>query len=205
MSKLKIYGVAQSRTSRVLWLVQELGIDYEHVPVSFSSGELRKPEYLALNPNARIPIIQDGDLVLWESLAINLYLAKKHGRGLWPATPGAEAKAVQWTLWATTECEPSMQAYSMHTSFLPAEKRKPEEAAAALKKLERPFSAIESVLAAQKYLLGDTFTVADLNVANVLNRARQMDLSATPKLKAWLDSCFGRSAWAAVEKMRAAA
>jgi glutathione S-transferase len=205
MSKLKIYGTAQSRTSRVLWMAHELGIDFEHVPVNFRDGALRTPEFLALNPNARIPVIQDGDLVLWESLAINLYLAKQHGRGLWPTAPGGEAKALQWTIWATTECEGPMTTYGMHTMFLPEAQRKPEEAAAAVQKLARPFAAIEGVLTRNAWLLGDAFTVADLNVACVLNRARQMDLSATPKLKAWLSACYARPAWATVDKLRAAA
>src|SRR6266571_8430592 len=86
MSNLKVYGVPGSRAYRVLWMVNELGLDYEHVPVHFGDGSARTPEYLAVNPNARIPAIDDAGFKLWESMAINLYLAKKHDKGFWPKT-----------------------------------------------------------------------------------------------------------------------
>jgi len=76
---LKIYGVARSRAFRVLWMARELGLDYEHVKVDFASGETREPGFLALNPNGHVPVIDDAGFILWESMAINLYLAKKYG------------------------------------------------------------------------------------------------------------------------------
>lgn len=75
---LKIYGVARSRTFRTLWMAKELGLDYEHLTVDFATGETRTPAHLALNPNGHIPVIDDDGFVLWESMAINLYLAKKY-------------------------------------------------------------------------------------------------------------------------------
>jgi len=78
---LKIYGVARSRAFRVLWMAQELGLDYQHVKVDFASGETREPGFLALNPNGQVPVIDDDGFILWESMAINLYLAKKYGAG----------------------------------------------------------------------------------------------------------------------------
>jgi glutathione S-transferase len=69
---LKIYGVARSRTARVLWMAKELGLDYEHVKVDFATGETRQPAHLALNPNGHVPVIDDDGVILWESMAINL-------------------------------------------------------------------------------------------------------------------------------------
>ena len=94
MGNLKIYGVAGSRAYRVLWMANELGLDYEHVPVHFGDGSCKTPEYLAINPNARIPAIDDDGFKLWESMAINLYLAKKHDQGLWPKSLEGEAQAL---------------------------------------------------------------------------------------------------------------
>src|SRR5207244_7430357 len=101
---LKLYGIPRSRTARVIWMLEELQIPYENVPVSFIE-ESRKPEYLKINPNGHIPALQDGDLTLFESLAINLYLARKYDKGLWPKSIEGEAKAYQWSIWAMTELE----------------------------------------------------------------------------------------------------
>jgi glutathione S-transferase len=77
---LKIYGVARSRASRILWMAKELGLDYEHVKVDFATGDTRQRGFLALNPNGHVPVIDDDDFILWESMAINLYLAKNTAR-----------------------------------------------------------------------------------------------------------------------------
>jgi glutathione S-transferase len=98
MSNLRIYGIARTRAFRALWIANELGLDYDHVPIEIGSAGARQPDYLAINPNGRLPAIADGNFVLWESLAITLYLAKKHGR-LYPTTLEGEAKAWQWSLW----------------------------------------------------------------------------------------------------------
>ena len=98
MAGLRIYGIARTRAFRALWVAMELGIDYEHIPLEIGSAGARTPEFLAVNPNGRLPAIDDDGFVLWESLAITLYLAKKHSTGgLYPATLEAEAKTWQWT------------------------------------------------------------------------------------------------------------
>jgi len=80
---IKLYGIPRSRTIRPLWMLEELGLPYENVKVSFVN-ETRTPAFLNLNPNGRIPVLQDGNLTLWESMAINLYLARRYDKGLWP-------------------------------------------------------------------------------------------------------------------------
>ena len=178
MPALRIYGVARTRAFRALWIAQELGLDYEHVPIEIGPAGARKAEYLAINPNGRLPAIDDGGFVLWESLAITLYLAKKHGR-LYPATLEGEAKAWQWSLWSVQEVDRGVNIWSLHAVRLPPEDRDPQRLAEALKVLEPPFKVLEGALAERPYLLGDEFTVADLNVAAVISRAIDMDLSAT--------------------------
>jgi glutathione S-transferase len=195
MSQLRIYGIARTRAFRAIWIAKELGLPFEHVPIEIGAAGARTPDYLAINPNGRLPAIDDGGFILWESLAITLYLAKKHSTGrLYPATIEGEAKAWQWSLWSVQEVDRGVNIWSLHALRLPPAERDRERLAAALKVLEAPFKVLDGALADGGYLLGDEFTVADLNVAAVISRAINMDLAATPSLQAWLARCLERPA-----------
>ena len=203
MARLRIYGIARTRAFRVLWMAEELGLDYEHIPVETGPAGARQPDYLAVNPNGRLPAIDDDGFILWESLAINIYLAKKHATGtLYPATPQGEAKATQWSLWAANEIERATNVWSFHAERLPQAERDPKIAAAAIDLLAPPYRVLDKALAAQPYLLGDSFTVADLNVGAVALRAIAMDLSATPHFRDWLRRCYDRPAAQKVSGLR---
>ena len=192
---LRIYGIARTRAFRPLWTAMELGIDYEHDPVEIGDAGARTPEFLAINPNGRLPVIVDDGFVLFESLAITMYLAKKHGLGrLYPATLEGEARTWQWGLWAVTEVDRGVNIWSLHAVRLPPEERNAEKLAEALKVIASPFKVLDAAVSKQPYLIGDTFTVADLNVAAVISRAIEMDLSAFPNLKSWLTRCLERPA-----------
>jgi glutathione S-transferase len=204
MSNLRIYGVARTRAFRALWIAKELGLDYEHIPVEIGQAGARKPDYLAINPNGRLPAIDDDGFILWESLAITLYLAKKHRR-LYPPTPEGEARAWQWSLWSVQEVDRGVNIWSLHAVRLPPEDRDPQRLAEALGVLAPPFRVLDGALAASPYLLGDDFTVADLNVAAVISRAIDMDLSATPRIGDWLRRCLERPAARAALALRAEA
>jgi len=201
MTLLRIYGVARTRAFRALWIAKELDLDYEHVPIEIGPAGARKADYLAINPNGRLPAIDDGGFVLWESLAITLYLAKKHGR-LYPTTLEGEAKAWQWTLWSVQEVDRGVNIWSLHAVRLPPADRDPQRLAEALKVLEGPFRVLEGTLADRPYLLGEDFTVADLNVSAVISRAIDMDLSATPRVGDWLKRCLDRPAARAARALR---
>jgi glutathione S-transferase len=98
---IKLYGIPASRASRCLWMLEELGVKYENVPTHFI-GDVKKPDYLKLNPNGHIPTLDDEGLVLWESLAINLHLARKYGKGsLWPESRTI-SRAPSSGIWAMT-------------------------------------------------------------------------------------------------------
>ncbi len=204
MSKLRIYGIARTRAFRALWMAEELGLDYRHVPIEIGPAGARKPEYLAINPNGRLPAIEDDGFTLWESLAITLYLAKKHGQ-LYPTTLESEARAWQWSLWAVQEVDRGVNIWSLHAVRLPPQERDSQRRAEALKVLEAPFKVLEGALAGRPYLLGEEFTVADLNVAAVISRAVDMDLSATPRLARWLERCLERRAARTALALRAKA
>jgi glutathione S-transferase len=193
MAAIRIYGVARTRAFRPIWMAEELGLDYEHIPVEIGDAGARTPEFLAINPNGRLPAVVDGDTVLVESLAITLYLAKKHATGtLYPAKIEDEAKAWQWTLWALTEVDRGVNIWSLNAIRLPEAERDAAKRAEALQVLKAPFKVLDEAVAKQPYLLGNSFTVADLNVAAVISRAVDMDLSAVPHLKAWLERCLAR-------------
>ena len=195
MSSLKIYGIARTRAFRALWTAMELGIDYEHDPVEIGGAGARTPDFLAINPNGRLPVIVDDGFVLFVSLAITLYLAKKHSPGrLYPGTLEGEARAWQWSLWAVTEVDRGVNIWSLHAVRLPPEEQDLAKRAEALKVLVAPFKVLDAAVSKQPYLLGSDFTVADLNVAAVISRAIEMDLGAVPNLQAWLMRCLQRPA-----------
>jgi glutathione S-transferase len=160
-------------------------------------GDSRKPDYLKINPNGRIPALQDGDLTLFESLAINLYLARKYDKGLWPKTVEGEGKAYQWSIWAMTELEEPLLTALMHRMFLPEDQRDAKKAADGEQRTKTPLAVLEGQLTSD-WLAGKDFTVADLNVAAVLSWATLigMDLSAFPKTQAWLGRCTSRPGYA---------
>lgn len=191
---LKIYGMAASRAVRTLWIAEELGLTYEHFPVNYMGGGTKTPEMLALNPNGHIPVIDDDGLVVWESLAINLYLARKHGGPLAPANLAEDAAVLQWSFWASNECEKDALTILMHRMGLPEAQRDLSLAEKAGQRLRTPFAVLEAHLAAREYIAADRFTVADLNCACVLTWARADTelMAAHPKLAAWLKRCLAR-------------
>jgi glutathione S-transferase len=192
---LTVYGQAQSRALRALWMVEELGVPYEHVPTRFAD-ESKTPEYLRINPNGRIPAIDDDGFHLFESMAINLYLAKRHGGPLAPRDLHEDALATQWSFWVMTEVEKTLLQALFHKTGLLGNEKSDAKAAACLAELDRPFKVLDGALAGREYLLGDRFSVADLNVASVLlwSRMASADLSPYPHLAAWLGRATGRPA-----------
>ena len=202
---LKIYGVARSRAARVLWMAKELGLDYEHIKVDFATGDTRRPEHLALNPNGHVPVIDDDGLILWESMAINLYLAKKYDRsGLYPARSEDEARAWQWSFWGMTEVERPLLTALLNRAVYPERERDTATADDAEKSLAQPLGVLDGALSRSAYLLGGQFTVADLNVASILAWARpaQVDVSRFPSVAEWLKNCAERPAARAVRQMQ---
>jgi glutathione S-transferase len=195
MTGLRIYGIARTRAFRALWVANELGLPYQHLPIEIGGDGARSAEFLAINPNGRLPFIVDGGFALFESLAITLYLAKKHSAGkLYPGTLEGEAKAWQWSFWAISEVDRGVNIWSLHAVRLPPAERDAGLREEALRVIAAPFKVLDAALADKLYLLGDDFTVADLNVAAVISRAIDMDLSAVPSLNAWLVRCLERPA-----------
>jgi glutathione S-transferase len=198
---LTLYGAAKSRGLRTLWMLGELGLDYEHKAYLPRSPETKTPEYRALNANGRVPTIDDDGFVLSESMAINFYLAKKHGK-LYPSDPKNEALALQWSLWETDRLDRQLVNYVRHSSELPEAERKKDIADAMWKEVTESFDVLENALGKSQWLAGPEFSVGDLNVASALFRALSLDLSKWPKLKAWLTKSWDRPAAQRAKAMR---
>ena len=204
LAMITIYGVHRSRASRNIWLAHELGIPFKLVPViqryrlkdpiPADVVHTKSPSFLKVNPNGHIPTLEDDGLVLHESLAINLYLARKHGGPLAPANVGEDGLVSMWSLWAATEVEPHSLSIAQNGPT-----------AAAVDALRAPFAVLQEALASG-FLVGDRFTVADINVAEVVRYADgATDLfEEFPRVKAWFEACRARPAyrkmWDAREK-----
>lgn len=197
MSKPKLFGISGSRALRSIWAIEEVGIDYEHVPVSFGADS-KESTYLAVNPNGRVPVLVDGDLQLFESMAINMYLAKTYGVALYPSSAADEARSWQWTLWGVCGIEPPQMQIVGQMFFTPEDKRDPKLVEGATKALQRPLKVLDAALVRRDWLVGKTFSVADLNLAGVLHLMKmiQFDYSAHSNVQRWADTCYARPALA---------
>jgi len=203
---LKIYGVLRSRASRNVWVCKELGIPYEIVPViqhyrlkdpaaSDAPFNTAHPAFLAIDPIGYIPTIDDDGLIMHESLAINLYLARKHGGPLAPKDVREEGLMTMWALFVATACE-------THTLALLNNKREPKAGVyeASRAALQRPFAALETALRDTDYLVGNRFTVADANAVEVLRYAQTTPevFDDYPRISAWMARCQGRATYKAM-------
>jgi glutathione S-transferase len=213
---LSIHGIAASRALRPLWAATELGLNFKHVPTPYQGGATRTPEFLALNPNGHIPVVVDarpeGEVVVWESMACALYIARHHGAAdgvsIAPATPREDAEALRWSFWVMSECEADALSWLMHRVVMPPARRKPELADAAERRLAVPLRVLEQHLARQQergeaHLAAARFTVADLCVASVLNWARPARelMAAHPLTHDWIRRCIERPAHVAAKAL----
>lgn len=206
---LRIYGVYRSRASRIYWMALELGIEFESIPV-IQASRLADPlaagaqintlsrEFLKINPNGQIPAIDDDGLVMWESGAINLYLASKHRGPLAPGSLQEEGAINNWAFWAVTEIEPHsvkiVKTYDNHLEETPGGK---ETLAVETRMLKKPFEILNNHLAENQYLVGDRFTVADLNTVEIIRYAMSEKtlFAANPNVQKWVERCHDREAF----------
>ena len=193
---LTLYGAMASRAHRTVWMLKELALPYEHVPTHFMDGSTRRPEFLVINPNGRVPVINDEGFIVYESMAINLYLAKKYGGPLAPAGLEEDTLATQWSFWVVTEVEKPLLFASANRALFAEGSRDEEQAQMAIAKLDRPFKVLDAHLARNEWLMGGRFTVADLNVATVMDLAPQcgIALDAWPHVQQWHARCLARPA-----------
>lgn len=181
---MQLYGKG-GRVFRCLWMLEEAGVEYEHVLVDWAAGESHLPEFLALNPNGKVPLLIDDEVTLFESLAINYHLARQHAPALWVANAHQESLATQWLAWGMGELEGPHDAANRSKSPI-------DEV-----RLQRSLDALRGVLAEQDYLLGETFSVVDLNIACLLLRPQYQKIAKQDGLlNDWFSACIKREALA---------
>jgi glutathione S-transferase len=191
---MKLYEFAPTRSIRVRWTLQELGIDFEAVPVNLLAGEHRSPTFLKLNPAGKLPVLVDGDMVLTESIAIVLYLAEKYrDKGLMPADLQQRAQLMRWLLFTTTELEQPLWRMARHTALYPEEKRLPGELALAREDFVEMARILEEHMSGRQYVVGETATIADFVLAYTLDWATMAKvLNGFPRLETYVDEMYAR-------------
>jgi len=171
---LTLYGMPKTRSTRISWALEEVGAEYLYVPVDLGKGEGQTPEYLALNPAGKVPVLVDDDLVLSESAAICTYLGDKFpDTGLVPRPGTAErAHYDQWCFFVLTELEQPLWTISKHKFALPKERRVPGIKETSVWEFQRAAALLANGLEGKEYLVGERFTMADLLAAHTLSWAR---------------------------------
>lgn len=201
---MKLYGNPLSPNSRRASLVaKHLGLEIEEVVLDFAAGDLRKPEYLALNPNGRVPTLVDGDFVLTESRAIAQYLATKKP-GLLPTDEKARADVVRWQFWDAEHFSEPLGEIAFEKLLKPMMSLgEPSQTAIdeALSRLARASKVIDAHLGKSEWLVGKTLTIADFTVAASLSYITPCGVSLDPyvNLKAWFGRMRELPAWRATE------
>ncbi|MFN4159931.1 MAG: glutathione S-transferase family protein [Gemmobacter sp.] len=215
---LTLYGVARSRATRPLWLLHEIGMEFAHVPV-VQSYRLADPTaedaplntaseaFLKVNPQGQVPAMEEDGLVLTESLAICLHIARRHGGALGPADWREEAEAVNWALFAATSVE-SVATGILYTHMDGAQDTPEGQAriAAAVEGLQRPLRRLEAHLAGRDGMMGGRFTVADICVAECIRYGAVHAPLLAPfrGVAAWLARCHARAGYQKMWAMRMA-
>ncbi len=191
---MKLYEFAPTRSIRVRWTLQELGVPFETVTVNLGAGEHRSEEFLKINPAGKLPALVDGDVVLTESVAIVLYLAEKYpDKKLMPADLRERAQAYRWLLFTITELEQPLWRIARHSNIYPPEKRLPAEIELARGDFPPMAQVVEDHMRGREFVVGDRVTVADFVLAYTLDWAKLVKLlDGLPVLDAYLERMYAR-------------
>jgi glutathione S-transferase len=191
---MKLYGFGPTRSLRALWGLRELGVDFEFIPVNLLAGENRRPEFLALNPAGKVPVLVDGDLVIPESAAIVLYLADKYrDKGLMPESLKERAHVYRWVMFAMTELEQPLWRISKHTFIYPEDKRLPQDISLAREEFAAMASVLDRHMTGRQFVVGDHVTAADCVIAYLMDWANEEHLlDGCPQLSAYRERMYAR-------------
>lgn len=191
---MQLYEFAPTRSIRVRWMLQELGVDFEPVPVNLVAGEHHRPEFLEINPAGKVPVLVDGDLVLTESVAIVLYLAEKYpSKGLAPSDLKERAQVNRWLLFAATELEQPLWRIARHTTLYPEDQRQPGDVPLARQEFKAMASVLDMHMQGRQFIVSDRVTVADFVVAYTLDWANEVQLlDGFPQLVAYMERMYAR-------------
>jgi glutathione S-transferase len=195
LEMMKLYGTPPTRALRVIWLLNELGLEYEMLPVDILQGENKQQDFLTLNPAGKVPVLVDGSLVVTESAAIQLYLADKNPQaGFIPEAVEDRAQMYRWIFFLVTEIEQPLWRIARHTFLYPEEKRLPQDVDLARQECVEMVAVLERHMEKREFMVGDRLSVADFNAAYTLDWANEEKmLDGTPRLREYLKSMYARS------------
>ena len=196
---MKVYYAANSRAVRIVWLLEELGIDYEIERFKLGDKAMRAPDYLKVHPMGRVPALEDDGVMLFESGAIVEYVLARHANGrLKPAEDSAEyPNYLQWLHYAEGMIMPPVNIIVVETLFLSEERRNQTNIDRATKLLSRMLTAVDQALEGREYLAGE-FSGADIMTGHATIVAGRLgaDLSDKPNVQAYVDRLQARPALA---------
>ena len=196
---LKVWGRNNSiNVQKVMWTVAELGLEHQRIDASGRFGQLDTPEYGALNPNRLVPVIEDGDVVVWESNAIVRYLAARYGAdSLWPADPARRAQADKWMDWTITSLQPDMTVVFWGLVRTLPEQRDMGRIESAAERLGRTFAILDDHLAGRRFVAGDDLTMGDIPVGAACYRYHALPIKRPPlpDLESWYARLQDREAF----------
>ena len=200
---LTFYYSPMSSATRIHWALEELGVPYEKVKLDLTAGDQRKPEYLALNPNGKVPMVVDDGTVIYESLAILLHLGERYGveKGLFPVEWAPRAETFKWIAWAQGTLVDAASRIMRNTSErFPADQHNAKAAEAAKKETAELLAILDKALEGKEYLVGGKFSFADLAIAAYVPFMARIgaDLGPYKNIQAWSARCMARPAMARV-------
>lgn len=203
---IHLYYSPMSSAARVYWALEELGVPFEKHKLDLLAGDQKKPEFLAINPNGKVPALVDGDAKIFESLAILVWLGERYGveKGLWPRLGTSDhAEALSWTMWGTVEVVTAVVGYASHGTdtrmALPKEHRSAHAAKSAKERFEQLMGVLNGRLQGRDYIMGKSFSLVDLaNAASLGFATRMIGLSVAEQknVAAWVARCEQRPALA---------
>lgn len=195
---ITLYGFPNSRSLRATWTLEELGLSYAYRHVDLGRGEGQSEAFLARHPDGKVPVLEDGELSLFESGAICRYLAERYGEpgGLLPATIEERARVDQWLFFIIGELEQPLWTQAKHKFALPGEQRIPAVLPTAAWEFQRALAALERRFDGEGWLVGDRFTLGDLLLTHTLTWAVQFKMRLSPALTAYRERVAARPALA---------
>lgn len=200
---LKIYGSPRTSAGRCFSMLEEIGATYEAASVDMAKREHKSPEYLKLNPNGKVPCLVDGEFVIWESMAINSYLAEKYKPELLGTGVEEKSLVTQWSVWGMIELQPPLVDLLIQTVFMPEERR--DQALIEKRRAQIPakLEILDQALKGKEYLLGGHYTLADLNLVSIVRMATstQVDLSPYKNIVSWFERINSRPSFQHLTKI----
>jgi glutathione S-transferase len=201
---ITLYGSPRSSAGRCIWALEEAGVPFTQKDVDMKNKEHKSPEFLKINPMGKIPAMVDGDIALFESMAINYYIADNYKKELLGTNALEKGLSMQWSFWATSELQPPIIEVFIQKVFVPEDKRDHNVIEKNLNKLPELLNVLNNSLADKKYLAGNQFTIGDINTATVVSICPMMgvDLGAYPNIKSWLGTISERPAFQKYQGLR---